>query len=423
MLKKIYNWSSSWTGTIVIVLTIIFFVAQAFVIPSGSMKNTLLIGDMLFVKKFAYGVPTPTIPWIEVKVLPDFKGNGHLIEGERPKRGDIVVFRYPHDPDIHYVKRAVATSGDTIFLKNKILYLHPKEGNDFVKTEFKDYETIDIDGKLFVVSPYEKEHKGIHNDPNVTRNLIAPKELFDMQEIVIPEDETFMMGDNRDHSNDSRFWGSVPYKYIVGKPWFIYFSWDDDYKIRWDRVFRTVESLEKDIEAKINHITESISTDIKLLNELDKFNDKVLSDKGLLVATLLQQVAESINNDDQLEIITTEKLGNGTIKPSLNLRLFVPNLNQFIDYDKLSGGNKLMADIRFLKSITELLGGIGMLFMDEVFKFFDDTNIISASDLIKEFKVGTSFLILHGGHESAISHDIIEVTLDENDGSKYIRIS
>ena len=103
MLKKIYNWSSSWTGTIVIVLTIIFFVAQAFVIPSGSMKNTLLIGDMLFVKKFSYGVPSPTIPWIEVKVLPDFKGNGHLIEGERPKRGDIVVFRYPHNPDIHYV--------------------------------------------------------------------------------------------------------------------------------------------------------------------------------------------------------------------------------------------------------------------------------------------------------------------------------
>ncbi len=76
-----------------------------------------------------------------------------------------------------------------------------------------------------------------------------------MQEIVIPEDETFMMGDNSDHSNDSRFWGSVPYKYIVGKPWFIYFSWDDDYKIRWDRVFRTVESLEKDIDttAEIKH--------------------------------------------------------------------------------------------------------------------------------------------------------------------------
>ena len=121
MLKKIYNWSSSWTGTIIIVLTIIFFIAQAFVIPSGSMKNTLLIGDMLFVKKFSYGVPTPTIPWLEVKILPDFKGNGHLIEGDRPKRGDIVVFRYPHNPDIHYVKRAVAVGGDIVFLKDKIL--------------------------------------------------------------------------------------------------------------------------------------------------------------------------------------------------------------------------------------------------------------------------------------------------------------
>ena len=136
MLRKIYNWSSSWTGTIVIVLTIIFFVAQAFVIPSGSMKNTLLIGDMLFVKKFAYGIPQLKTPGVfglpSIPLMPDIFNNGHLIEGPRPKRGDIVVFLYPHNPEIHYVKRAVATSGDTIFLKNKILYLHPKEGNDFV---------------------------------------------------------------------------------------------------------------------------------------------------------------------------------------------------------------------------------------------------------------------------------------------------
>ncbi len=68
MIKKAYNWASSWTGTIIIVLGIIFFVAQAFVIPSGSMKNTLLIGDMLFVKKFSYGIPVPRIPWIEVPI-------------------------------------------------------------------------------------------------------------------------------------------------------------------------------------------------------------------------------------------------------------------------------------------------------------------------------------------------------------------
>ena len=92
-LLKLSNFSSSWTGTIIIVLFFIFFVAQAFVIPSGSMKNSLLIGDFLFVKKFSYGMPTPHIPWLELPVAPDFNGNGHLWEGKRPQRGDIVVFR------------------------------------------------------------------------------------------------------------------------------------------------------------------------------------------------------------------------------------------------------------------------------------------------------------------------------------------
>ena len=84
-LIKFYNWSNTWTGTIVIVLLVIFFVAQAFVIPSGSMKNTLLIGDHLFVKKFAYGIPTPHIPWLEIPVLPDTDGDGHIIAGDKPK--------------------------------------------------------------------------------------------------------------------------------------------------------------------------------------------------------------------------------------------------------------------------------------------------------------------------------------------------
>ncbi len=248
MLKKIYNWSSSWTGTIVIVLGIIFFVAQAFVIPSGSMKNTLLIGDMLFVKKYAYGIPTPRIPWLEIKVLPDFNGNGHLIEGERPKRGDIVVFRYPKNEDIHYVKRAVATSGDIVKIKDKILYLHPKEGNEFVKANYSKEDIFDDGEKLWIVNPYAKEHPGIHNDKNIVNNGLYPSELFNTPAIIIPEDETFMMGDNRDHSNDSRFWGTVPYKDIVGTPWFIYFSWNENKEIRWDRVLKTVETLEKTVD-------------------------------------------------------------------------------------------------------------------------------------------------------------------------------
>ncbi len=256
MLRKVYNWSSSWTGTIVIVLTIIFFIAQAFVIPSGSMKNTLLIGDMLFVKKFSYGIPTPRIPWLELQVLPDFNNNGHLIEGDRPQRGDIVVFRYPKNDSIHYVKRCVAVGGDIIALKDKNLLLHPKEGNEFVRKNYKKEKIIEVGDKLFVVNPYKDKHPGIHNDPSVTKDGYQPYALFDMLPIKIPEGEFFMMGDNRDHSNDSRFWGTVEYKYIVGKPWIIYFSWDKDKKIRWDRVFRTVSSLEKDMmgkELEINH--------------------------------------------------------------------------------------------------------------------------------------------------------------------------
>ena len=106
--KKIKHFSNSWLGSIIIVLIVIFVFIQAFVIPSGSMKNTLLVGDFLFVKKFSYGIPTPHLPWLEIPVLPDFDKDGHIISAEGPQRGDIVVFRYPKNPKIHFVKRCVA---------------------------------------------------------------------------------------------------------------------------------------------------------------------------------------------------------------------------------------------------------------------------------------------------------------------------
>jgi len=259
MLKKIFNWSSSWTGTIVIVLSIIFFIAQAFVIPSGSMKNTMLIGDMLFVKKFSYGIPLPKTPGVlglpSFTLMPDFNENGHLIEAEGPKRGDIVVFLYPHDPSIHYVKRAVAVGGDLVALQDKVLYLHPNEGNDFVRENYKKNEFIEFSNKLWIKNPYRKAHPGIHNDPSILPGS-SPIQLFSMMPTEVPAGEYFMMGDNRDHSNDSRFWGTVPYKYIIGQPWFIYFSWDKNYKIRWDRMFKSPSSIEKDMMGKtqeINH--------------------------------------------------------------------------------------------------------------------------------------------------------------------------
>jgi len=267
-LSKLLTWSNSWTGTIVIVLLVIFFVAQAFVIPSGSMKKTLLIGDHLFVKKFSYGIPTPHLPWLEVQVLPDFFGNGHLIEGDKPERGDIVVFRYPKQPKVHYVKRMVAVGGDEILFQDKHLYISFHEGEQWMKDNYPEEKLNTIAGKTWVLNPYKEKFPGIQYDKDI--NLFAQMKMFlsandfAMQPVAIdelpknfnsefnafykrvPKGEFYMMGDNRDHSNDSRFWGSVPYSLIVGKPWFIYFSWDDNYKVRWNRVGRFVDTIEHD---------------------------------------------------------------------------------------------------------------------------------------------------------------------------------
>lgn len=277
-LLKAYKFSNSWTGTIIIVLFVIFFIAQAFRIPSGSMKDSLLIGDHLFGKKFAYGIPMPHIPFLELSIMP-WSDDLKLIDGDKPKRGDIVIFRPPHRIKDHFVKRCVALPGDQLFVKDKDLYLHPHEGNDWIKENYKDYTMIEYDGKLWVVNPYKHDHKGVHNDDKMaadsftiiddngriiktiahkdvynvekkpdqrivpTRMALTP--IFDTPLITVEENRYFMMGDNRDHSNDSRFWGSVPYENLEGTPWFIYFSIDENWQIRWDRIGKTPSDLEE----------------------------------------------------------------------------------------------------------------------------------------------------------------------------------
>lgn len=262
---KLCAFANSWVGTIVIVLGIIFFVAQAFVIPSGSMLKTLLIGDNLFVKKFSYGIPTPTIPWLEVQVLPDFNKNGHLIEGERPKRGDIVIFRDPNAPKIHFVKRNVAIGGDEILYTKEGLWVYFGSESSYKSINAK---SLEFNGKIFYYDPYMKYHPGIqYTDEKLDafeqlKILSSNGEKIAMESIflddgtlgfhaVVEEDNYFMMGDNRNNSSDSRFWGAVSYKYIVGKPWFIYFSWDDTFNVRWERIGKSVESLEKQALQKI----------------------------------------------------------------------------------------------------------------------------------------------------------------------------
>ncbi len=243
MIKKFKTFSESWTGAISIGLFLMLFVMQAFAIPSGSMKRSMLIGDHLFVKKFAYGTPTPHIPFLEIPLLPDFNGNGHLFEGERPKRGDIVVFRYPKDEKQHFVKRCVAVGGDSIMIRDKVLYLKPHEGDSYVREQYAEVNTLEIEGALWVKNPYKETFKGIQSDEDVQDDGQYPPQLFNYPQVMVEDDFFFMMGDNRDHSNDSRFWGAVPYRLVEGKPWFVYFSWDKNYKIRWDRIGKPVSLL------------------------------------------------------------------------------------------------------------------------------------------------------------------------------------
>jgi len=247
LLGKTYRFSNSWTGTIIIVLFVIFFIAQAFRIPSGSMKDSLLIGDHLFAKKFAYGVSMPHIPFLEMSIMP-WSDSLRLLDGDKPKRGDIVIFRYPNNPKQHFVKRCVALPDDELFLSDKNLYIHHNEGDEWIKENFKGFELVIFAGKLWVKNPYRKEHPGIHNDDKITmQDGRYPMQLFNLAPIKVSKDNFFMMGDNRDHSNDSRFWGAVPYDNVEGTPWFIYFSVDDNFEIRWDRLGKTPTDLEAPI--------------------------------------------------------------------------------------------------------------------------------------------------------------------------------
>ena len=268
-LYKAYKFSNTWTGTIVIVLFVIFFIAQAFRIPSGSMKDSLLIGDHLFAKKFAYGIPMPHLPFIEMSIMP-WSDSLRLFDGDTPKRGDIVIFRYPKNPKQHFVKRCFALPEDEVLFTDKDeVYLRPHEGDLFIQKNYPKEKIVTLMGKLWVKSPMAHQHKGIHNDANhniyedYLQIFLSEQNAVNMQPLYVKElsiqynfpfnafykkvseKEYYMIGDNRDHSNDSRFWGGVPYDNIEGTPWFIYFSIDENWEIRWDRVGKTPTDLEQ----------------------------------------------------------------------------------------------------------------------------------------------------------------------------------
>ncbi|MGM0417903.1 MAG: signal peptidase I [Thermodesulfobacteriota bacterium] len=180
---------------LILALIIRAFVVQAYKIPSGSMKDTLLIGDHLLVNKFIYGVRMPFT-------------NKTIIPVSKPERGDIVVFRAPVDPPKDFIKRVVGLPGDKIQIKNKKLYINNER---YKESYIKNTDSV--------------FYKGVLNP----RDNYGP--------VTVPKDSYFMMGDNRDNSTDSRFIGFIKYEQLKGEAMIIYWSWkQDSFGVRWSRI-------------------------------------------------------------------------------------------------------------------------------------------------------------------------------------------
>lgn len=193
---------------------------EPFRIPSGSMIPTLMIGDFILVNKFAYGFKVPfsdfSMSTFDLNWDPKY-----IFNKSSPKRGDVIVFKYPRDPSINYIKRVVGLPGETIEIKNKVVYINDKP---IITTEVPGKEIMDdMDDKFkyhklkfFTEKIGEHTHHLQQDIENVFR--------VDYRKRKIPEGKFFVMGDNRDFSADSRFWGFVPHKNIKGRALFVWFS-------------------------------------------------------------------------------------------------------------------------------------------------------------------------------------------------------
>jgi signal peptidase I len=215
-----WEWIKSLGIALLLFLVIRTFVIEAFRIPTASMENTLLVGDFLLVNKAVYGAQ---VPGTEVR-LPGF---------DRPRRGDVVVFLPPHEPDKNYVKRLVGLPGDTLEMRDKVLYLNgaAQDENYANHRDPRDIPHPDMN--------WQRDHLAPGVDRvsyRATRDTWGP--------IIVPDDRYFVLGDNRDDSEDSRYWGFVEQGAIKGKPLFVYYSFNPRTlrhmpwltEIRWDRI-------------------------------------------------------------------------------------------------------------------------------------------------------------------------------------------
>ena len=197
--SKVQEYIEAIIIAILIAVVIRTFIVQAYKIPSRSMVPTLLVGDHLLVNKFIYGIKIPIL-------------RRTIIPVTDPERGDIIVFIYPHDRSKDYIKRVIGVGGDKIAIHNKNIFINDKLYQDKV---------------------------GIYSDSTFYPAMVQPRDNFGP--VIVPQGALFVMGDNRDESADSRFWGFVDLKDVEGKALVIYWSWDSEEqdnilnKIRWKR--------------------------------------------------------------------------------------------------------------------------------------------------------------------------------------------
>ncbi|MDX5376191.1 MAG: signal peptidase I [Halomonas sp.] len=195
------DYARSFFPVLLVVLLLRSFLVEPFQIPSGSMRPTLEVGDFILVNKYAYGLRLPVT-------------HTRILELGEPERGDVMVFRFPSEPSVNFIKRVVALPGDIVRYEDKQLYINGEP----VPKHLLDQAPSAAPGEWLLEEQLGEVSHRIYNNPRDP----GPR----VREIVVPDGHYFTMGDNRDHSNDSRYWGFVPEENVVGRAFAVWMHWD-----------------------------------------------------------------------------------------------------------------------------------------------------------------------------------------------------
>ncbi len=228
----IIDYAKSLFPVFFIVLILRSFIFEPFRIPSQSMMPNLWVGDFILVNKFSYGVRLPVL-------------NTEIIDSGKPKNGDVAVFRYPVNPSINFIKRVIGVPGDHVVYRNKLLYIN---GKPMHQTKLGPYSGMGSGEKMTGAALINEDLLGVKHDillvpgkPELSHMYLPEFYNNGGIDLVVPEGHYFVMGDNRDESHDSRFWGLVPEDNLVGKAFMIWFNWDMGHGLFWDRIGNSID--------------------------------------------------------------------------------------------------------------------------------------------------------------------------------------